>query len=115
VVQSLLRTALGTATLPLNSLSIAPVLFLTPFVRAGSHGRLRRPFQAGDRQRDQRERGVRARLRAAARIHGEKRPRKGSAAVCGFVRREGPQKLEDLSMRILIPAFMISELKAPLK
>ena len=32
VVRSLLRTALGTATLPPNSVGISPALFLTPFV-----------------------------------------------------------------------------------
>jgi flagellar biosynthesis protein FliP len=52
-VRSLLRTALGTATLPPNSVGISPALFLTPFVMGPVLTRvLRRRVHAAGRQRD---------------------------------------------------------------
>ena len=89
VVLSLLRTALGTATAPPNSVVISLALFLTAFVMGPVLTQaLRRRRQAADRQRDHRRPGVRARLGPAARLYGEERPRQGFAAVRRLVGRQ---------------------------
>ena len=89
VVLSLLRTALGTATAPPNSVVISLALFLTAFVMGPV---LTNVYDTGVKplvaNRDHRRSGVRARRGAVARLHGEERPRKGSAAVHGHVGRE---------------------------
>ena len=112
VVLSLLRTALGTATAPPNSVVISLALFLTAFVMGPV---LTRVYDVGVKPLVANEisvnAGVRPRQRAAARLYGEERPRQGSAIVHGHVGRDAAGKPEDLSMRILVPAFMISELK----
>jgi len=74
VVLSLLRTALGTATAPPNSVIIALAIFLTAFV------------QKNVREKD---------LKLFMDLSGE----------------APPASPEDMSLRILVPAFMISELK----
>ena len=89
VVLSLLRTALGTATSPPNSVVISLALFLTAFVMGPVLTRVYdvgvKPLVANEISVD---RGVRARLGAAARLHGEERPRQGPAIVRGHVGRE---------------------------
>ena len=112
VVLSLLRTALGTATSPPNSVVISLALFLTAFVMGPV---LTRVYDVGVKPLVANEINVNQAFERAigtvARLHGEERPREGSAIVRRHVGRDQPQKPEDLSMRMLIPAFMISELK----
>ena len=101
VVRSLLRTALGTATLPPNSVGISPALFLTPFVMGPVLTRvLRRRVQAAN---ETIERSIRARLRTPARVHGEKCREKDLRLFMDVSGEKAPQKPEDLSMRILTP------------
>ena len=103
VVRSLLRTALGTATLPPNSVGISPALFLTPFVMGPVLTRvLRRRVQAGVAN-EIIERSIRARLRTPARVHGEKCREKDLRLFMDVSGEKAPQKPEDLSMRILTP------------
>src|SRR5580700_4627503 len=112
VVLSLLRTALGTATSPPNSVVISLALFLTAFVMGPV---LTRVYDVGVKPLVANEINVNEAIdRASGPLRGfmEKNVREKDLQL--FVDMSGekaPQKPEDLSMRILIPAFMISELK----
>ena len=112
VVLSLLRTALGTATAPPNSVVISLALFLTAFVMGPVMTRVYdtgvKPLVANQISVDE------AFNRASGPLRGfmEKNVRDKDLQL--FMNMSGenpPDKPEDLSMRILIPAFMISELK----
>ena len=88
VVLSLLRTALGTATAPPNSVVISLALFLTAFVMGPVLHQVYdagvKPLVANQITVDQAfERGA-VPLRA---LHGKERPRKGPAAVRRYVGR----------------------------
>jgi flagellar biosynthesis protein FliP len=106
---SLLRTALGTATSPPNSVVVSLALFLTAFVMGN------RAYDVGIKPLVANEINVNEALeRASGPLRGfmEKNVREKDLRL--FVDLSGekvPQKPEDLSMRILVPAFMISELK----
>ena len=112
VVLSLLRTALGTATSPPNSVVISLALFLTAFVMGPV---LTRVYDVGIKPLVANEINVNEAFdRASGPLRGfmEKNVREKDLRL--FVDMSGekaPAKPEDLSMRILIPAFMISELK----
>jgi len=112
VVLSLLRTALGTATAPPNSVVISLALFLTAFVMGPV---LNRAYDAGVKPLIANEITVPQALeRASGPLRGfmEKNVREKDLKL--FVDMSGekaPQNPEDLSMRVLVPAFMISELK----
>ncbi|MFL5069723.1 MAG: flagellar type III secretion system pore protein FliP, partial [Xanthobacteraceae bacterium] len=112
VVLSLLRTALGTATAPPNAVIVSLALFLTVFVMGPA-------FQ---RAYDQ---GVKPLI--ANEIEPEQAFERSTEPVRGFMlknvrekdlklfvdlaQQATPEKAEDTSLRVLIPAFMISELK----
>jgi flagellar biosynthesis protein FliP len=112
VVLSLLRTALGTATAPPNSVVISLALFLTAFVMGPV---LTRAYDVGVKPLVANEIGVNEAFeRASGPLRGfmEKNVREKDLQL--FVDMSGeaqPQKPEDISMRVLVPAFMISELK----
>ena len=112
VVLSLLRTALGTATAPPNTVIVSLALVLDR-IRDGPcpATRLRHGRQAAGSQRDNRGAGVRARLAASARVHAEECARERPQTFSDMAKEAEPAKPEDLSLRILVPAFMISELK----
>ena len=109
---SLLRTALGTATSPPNSVVVSLALFLTAFVMGPV---LNRAYDVGIKPLVANEINVNEALeRASGPLRGfmEKNVREKDLRL--FVDLSGekvPQKPEDLSMRKLVPAFMISELK----
>ena len=112
VVLSLLRTALGTATAPPNAVMVALALFLTAFVMGPV---LQRAYDDG------------VRPLIANQISVEQAVERGAAPLRAFMQknvREKDLKLfmdmsgeappatpEQMSLRILVPAFMISELK----
>src|SRR5579875_2824704 len=112
VVLSLLRTALGTATAPPNAVIISLALFLTAFVMGPA---LQKAYDAG------------VRPLVANEITAEQAFERGSQPLRAFMEKNvrekdlklfvdmaheaAPAKPEDLSLRVLIPAFMISELK----
>ena len=112
VVLSLLRTALGTATSPPNSVVISLALFLTAFVMGPV---LTRVYDVGVKPLVANEISVNEAFnRASGPLRGfmEKNVREKDLRL--FVDMSGetqPQRPEDLSMRVLVPAFMISELK----
>jgi flagellar biosynthetic protein FliP len=112
VVLSLLRTALGTATAPPNSVVISLALFLTAFVMGPV---LTRVYDTGVKPLVANEITVNEAFeRASGPLRGfmEKNVRDKDLQLfmdmSGEARPKGP---EDISMRVLIPAFMISELK----
>jgi flagellar biosynthesis protein FliP len=112
VVLSLLRTALGTATAPPNAVIISLAMFLTAFVMWPT-------FQVAYDQ------GVRPLL--AAEITPEQAFDRAADPFRTFMMKNVrekdlklfqdlsgqplPEKAEDMSLRVLVPSFMISELK----
>jgi flagellar biosynthetic protein FliP len=108
VVLSLLRTALGTATAPPNSVIIALAMFLTAFVMGPV---LQRSYDDGIKPLV----GVEEALqKALVPLRGFMQKNVREKDLKLFVDLSGeppPATPEDLSLRILVPAFMISELK----
>ena len=112
VVLSLLRTALGTATAPPNAVLISLAMFLTAFVMwptfltaydAGVKPLIANeitPEQAFERASD------------PFRVFMMKNVRdKDLKLFMDLSKLPTPERPEDMSLRILVPAFMISELK----
>jgi flagellar biosynthesis protein FliP len=112
VVLSLLRTALGTATAPPNAVMVSLALFLTAFVMGPAFQRAYdvglRPLMNNEISTEQAfERSV-----EPFRAFMLKNVREKDLKLFNDLSREpAPATPEDLSIRILIPAFMISELK----
>jgi flagellar biosynthetic protein FliP len=112
VVLSLLRTALGTATAPPNAVLISLAMFLTAFVMwptfLTAYDAGIRPLVANEITPEQ------AFERAADpfRVFMMKNVREKDLKL--FMDLSGtqpPAKPEDMSLRVLVPSFMISELK----
>jgi flagellar biosynthetic protein FliP len=111
-VLSLLRTALGTATAPPNAVIVSLALFLTAFVMGPA---LQKTYETGIRPL------------VANEITAEQAFERGSIPLRAFMEKNvrdkdlklfvdmakepEPAKPEDISLRVLVPAFMISELK----
>ncbi|MDQ2079948.1 flagellar type III secretion system pore protein FliP [Xanthobacteraceae bacterium Astr-EGSB] len=112
VVLSLLRTALGTATAPPNSVIISLALFLTGFVMAPA---LQSAYDLGVRPLINNEIGIdQAFERSSEPLRGFmlKNVRDKDLQLFMDMSREArPERPEDTSLRVLVPAFMISELK----
>ena len=112
VVLSLLRTALGTATAPPNSVIIALALFLTAFVMGPV---LQKSYDDGIKPLIANQLGVEDALqKASVPLRGfmQKNVREKDLKLFMDLSGEPPPATpEQMSMRILIPAFMISELK----
>ncbi|HEX3939714.1 MAG TPA: flagellar type III secretion system pore protein FliP [Xanthobacteraceae bacterium] len=112
VVLSLLRTALGTATAPPNSVVISLALFLTAFVMGPVFTNVYntgvKPLVDNQITVDQAfERGA-----MPLRAFMEKNVREKDLQLFQDLSGDKPPDTpQDLSMRILVPAFMISELK----
>jgi flagellar biosynthetic protein FliP len=111
VVLSLLRTALGTATAPPNAVIVSLALFLTAFVMGPA---LQNVYETGVRPlinneistEQAFERGV-----VPLRSFMQKNVREKDLKLFTDLSREEPSvRPEDMSLRILVPAFMISEL-----
>jgi flagellar biosynthetic protein FliP len=112
VVLSLLRTALGTATAPPNTVIVSLALFLTAFVMGPA---IQRAYEGGLRPLVNNEISVEQafeRSAAPLRTFMQKNVRdKDLQLFMDLSREERPEKAEDMSLRVLVPAFMISELK----
>ena len=112
VVLSLLRTALGTATAPPNAVIVSLALFLTAFVMGPALQRAYdtgiRPLIANEITAEQAfDRGT-----VPLRAFMQKNVREKDLKLFVDMSKEAePAKPEDLSLRVLVPAFMISELK----
>jgi flagellar biosynthesis protein FliP len=112
VVLSLLRTALGTAMAPPNAVIISLALFLTVFVMGPAfqqaYDQGLRPLSAGEINAEQ----AFERSSQPFREFMLKNVReKDLALFMDLSRQTLPENREDISMRVLTPAFMISELK----
>ena len=112
VVLSLLRTALGTATAPPNAVIVSLALFLTAFVMGPA---LQRSYDLGVRPLMNNEITVEQAFDRASeplKVFMQKNVREKDLALFSDLSREPrPATPEELSLRILVPAFMISELK----
>ena len=112
VVLSLLRTALGTATAPPNAVIVSLALFLTAFIMGPAlqtaYDTAVRPLIANEITTEQAfERGA-----VPLRAFMEKNVReKDLKLFVDMAKLPQPESPENLSLRILVPAFMISELK----
>ena len=112
VVLSLLRTALGTGTAPPNAVIVALALFLTAFVMGPAFQNAYdvgiKPLVANEITAEQ----AFERSSGPFKTFMLKNVRdKDLAMFMDLSREQKPAAPEDLSLRILIPAFMISELK----
>ena len=112
VVLSLLRTALGTATAPPNSVIISLALFLTAFVMGPvfqtAYEAGVRPLMAGEIDAEQ----AFGRSAEPFQAFMMKNVRdKDLKLFLDLSRAPRPEKVEDVPLRIVVPAFMISELK----
>jgi flagellar biosynthetic protein FliP len=112
VVLSLLRTALGTATAPPNSVIIALAMFLTAFVMGPV---LQKSYDDGIKPLVANQIGVEDALqRASVPLRGFMLRNVREKDLKLFMDLSGeapPATPEEMSLRILVPAFMISELK----
>lgn len=112
VVLSLLRTAMGTATAPPNSVIIALAMFLTFFVMGPV---LQKSYDEGIRPLVANQVSVEDALqRASVPLRGfmQKNVREKDLKLFLDLSGEPPPATPDeLALRILVPAFMISELK----
>lgn len=112
VVLSLLRSAIGLQTAPPNAVMTSLALFLTAFIMAPvfeqAYNDGIQPLVDGDIEL------VEAYERASVPFHAFMRANVRENDLRLFVElsgQEAPESPEDLSMRILVPAFMISELR----
>ena len=112
VVLSLLRTAMGTSTAPPNSVIIALAMFLTAFVMGPV---LQKSYDDGIKPLIANQITVEEALqRASVPLRGfmEKNVREKDLKLFMDLSGEPPPATpEEMSLRILVPAFMISELK----
>jgi flagellar biosynthetic protein FliP len=112
VVLSLLRTALGTGTAPPNAVIVSLALFLTAFVMGPA---LQRGYEAGVRPLVNNEISMEQAFERATeplRAFMQKNVREKDLQLFTDLSNEPrPARAEDMSLRILVPAFMISELK----
>jgi flagellar biosynthetic protein FliP len=112
VVLSILRTALGTATAPPNTVLVSLALFLTAFVMGPSFQRAYdvgvKPLIANQITAEQ----AFERSSEPLRVFMLKNVReKDLKLFVDMAHEAAPASPEDLSMRIVVPAFMISELR----
>ncbi len=112
VVLSLLRTALGTATAPPNAVIVSLALFLTAFVMGPA---FQNAYDVGIRPLMNNEISVEQAFQRSSepfKTFMLKNVREKDLKLFIDLSREPPPATpQDLSLRILIPAFMISELK----
>jgi flagellar biosynthetic protein FliP len=112
VVLSLLRTALGTATAPPNAVIIALALFLTAFVMGPA---LQHSYDEGILPLANNQISVQEAFDRASgplRTFMQKNVReKDLQLFTGLAAEPPPATPAEMSLRILVPAFMISELK----
>jgi flagellar biosynthetic protein FliP len=112
VVLSLLRTALGTATAPPNTVIISLALFLTAYVMGPA---FERAYDLGVKPLVNNEISAeQAFERASDPFHAfmlKNVREKDLKLFVDMSHEAAPARPEDLSLRVLVPAFMISELR----
>jgi len=112
IVLSLLRQAIGAAQLPPNQIIIGLSLFLTFFVMTpvwqNVHQNALKPYLENQLS------SAEALERATTPIRGfmiKQTREKDLALLVGIAKMERPKNIDDVPTMVLIPAFMISELK----
>jgi len=112
VVLSLVRTALGTATAPPNAVLISLAMFLTAFVMwptfTTAYDAGVRPLLANEITPEQAFQRASDPFRAFMQKNVRDKDLKLFQDLSG---QPVPEKPEDMSLRVLVPSFMISELK----
>ncbi len=112
IVLSFLRTAIGLQQTPPNSVLVGLALFLTLFVMSPT---LEAVYREGLEpllgRGDRRERGADPGLGAGARLHAEAGASRRPRAVRRDRAAEPVPALAETPLRVLLPAFMISELR----
>ncbi len=112
VVLSLLRTAIGLQTAPPNSVIVSLALFLTAFIMMPA---FQAAYEQGVQPLIQEEIEVEEAFeRSAEPFHAfmlEQVRERDLALFLDLADTEMPETPEDVELRILVPAFMISELK----
>jgi len=112
VVLSLLRTALGAGTAPPNSVIIALALFLTGFVMMPT---LERAYDLGIKPLVANEISIEQAFERASdplREFMQKNVREKDVQLFADMTKQPPPATpQEMSLRILVPAFMISELR----
>lgn len=112
VVLSILRSAMGTQSTPPNTVLMSLALFLTFFIMQPY---LERAYNDGIQPLIEEQIDERAAFdRSIAPFHEFMRNHvreKDLALFTGFARTEIPASAEQIPLRVLVPAFMISELK----
>ncbi len=112
VVLSILRSAMGTQTTPPNTVLVSLALFLTFFIMQPA---LERAYTEGIQPLiEERIDEATAFDRTIAPFHAFMRSQvrdKDLAMFSEFARLPPPATPEEISLRVLVPAFMISELK----
>jgi flagellar biosynthetic protein FliP len=112
VVLSLLRTALGSATAPPNAVIISLAMFLTAFVMwptfTTAYDAGIRPLVANEITPEQAFERASDPFRAFMQKNVREKDLKLFIDLSG---QPPPAKPEDMSLRVLVPSFMISELK----
>ena len=112
VVLSLLRTALGAGTAPPNAVIVALALFLTAFVMGPA---LERAYETGIKPLVANEISAEVAFERASdplRAFMQKNVREKDVALFADMSKAPlPATPEQMSLRILVPAFMISELR----
>ena len=112
VVLSLLRNALGTATAPPNAVIISLAMFLTAFVMwptfTTAYDAGIRPLVANEITPEQAFERASDPFRAFMQKNVREKDLKLFIDLSG---QPPPAKPEDMSLRVLVPSFMISELK----
>ena len=112
VVLSLLRTALGTATAPPNAVIISLAMFLTAFVMwptfLTAYDQGVRPLVANEISPEQAFDRAADPFRAFMMKNVREKDLKLFVDLSG---QPAPEKPEDMSLRIIVPSFMISELR----
>ncbi len=112
VVLSLLRTALGTATAPPNAVLISLAMFLTAFVMwptfTTAYDAGVRPLMANEITPEQAFERASDPFRAFMQKNVRDKDLKLFMDLSG---QPPPARPEDMSLRVLVPSFMISELK----
>jgi flagellar biosynthesis protein FliP len=112
VVLSLLRSAIGTQTAPPNGVIVSLALFLTAFVMAptlrDAYTNGVQPLVAGQIQSTEAFQRTAAPLRTFMLQHVRE---KDLALFIDLARADRPQSPEQVELHVLVPAFMISELR----
>ena len=112
IVLSFIRTGLGTPTAPPNQVLVGIALFLTIFVMAPTFGQVKKdafdPLQQGQISQSQAFKRAEKPMRE---FMFDQTREKDIALFAKLAKIERPETRADIPTHVLIPAFIISELK----